>query len=150
MRGELDHWKQTARGRLALIILLDQFSRNVYRGTAAAFAQDEAALALCTEGIELGQDRELEPCERTFFYMPLEHAEDAEAQALCVRKFREVAADAPAPWRDIFERNVDYANQHKEIVDRFGRFPHRNAVLGRASTPDEDAYLADDAPRFGQ
>ena len=149
-RGRLDHWKTSPRGRLALIVLLDQFSRNIYRGTAAAFAQDARALALCREGIELGHDLQLSPIERTVFYMPLEHAEDGEIQALSVQHFEALAAQAPAPLRALFQANVDYVHEHRDIIERFGRFPHRNAVLGRQSTPEEEAYLANDAPRFGQ
>lgn len=149
-RGRLDHWKATPRGRLALIVLLDQFSRNIYRGTAAAFAQDAQALTLCREGIELGHDLQLSPIERTIFYMPLEHAEDGEIQALSVRHFEALAAHAPAPLRTLLQANVDYVHNHRDIIEAFGRFPHRNAVLGRQSTPEEEAYLANDAPRFGQ
>lgn len=148
--GGLDHWKESPRARLALIVLLDQFSRNVYRGTAAAFAQDDRALAACREGIELGHDKQLAPIERTFFYMPLEHAENHDVQKLAVRQFESLAAEAPQELRKLLETNVEHARQHKDIVDRFGRFPHRNAVLGRVTTPAEEAYLADDAPRFGQ
>lgn len=148
--GGRDHWKTSPRGRLALIILLDQFSRNIFRGTAAAFAQDARALALCTEGIELGQDLQLSPIERSIFYMPLEHAEDRDIQALSVQKFEAIAAQAPAPMRTVLQANVEYVHKHRDIVETFGRFPHRNAVLGRQSTAEELAYLADDAPRFGQ
>lgn len=148
--GELDHWKRSPRGRLALILLLDQFPRNIHRGTAAAYQQDRHALALCKEGIELGHDRELLPIERSFFYMPMEHAEDREIQALGMRHFEALAQEGPDELRGELEKCVEYARQHRDIVERFGRFPHRNAVLGRTSTPDEQAYLADDAPRFGQ
>ena len=149
-RGELDAWKNTPRGRLALIILLDQFSRNVYRGTADAFKQDDQALALCKEGLDLGHDRQLAPCERTFFYMPLEHAEDRDVQRLSVHLFERLAEEAPQKWQAQLLANAGYARDHRKIVEEFGRFPHRNAVLGRASTPAEEAYLAGDAPRFGQ
>lgn len=149
-RGDLNHWKTSPRGRLALMILLDQFSRNIYRGTAAAFAQDDRALALCREGLEMGEDRQLAPCERTFFYMPLEHAEDRDVQRLSVHLFERLAEEAPEEWRAQLLANAGYAREHRVIVDEFGRFPHRNEILGRASTPAEDAYLADDAPRFGQ
>ena len=149
-RGRLDHWKTSPRGRLALILLLDQFSRNIYRGTADAFGQDAQALALCLEGIELGHDVQLSPIERTIFYMPLEHAEDRATQALSVQHFEALAAQAPAPLRALLQANVDYVHKHRDIIETFGRFPHRNAVLGRKNTPEEEAYLANDAPRFGQ
>jgi len=151
-RGELDAWADSARGRLALILLLDQVPRHLHRGTAEAFAQDAKALALSTEGIEKGYDRELPVLERGFFYMPLEHAESLDAQELSVRMFEKLAADDGAPdfYRAMLESMVDYARQHRDIVARFGRFPHRNAALGRADTDAERAYLGGDAPRFGQ
>lgn len=150
MSGELEHWKESPRGRLALIILLDQLSRNIYRGTPAAFRQDGQALAACRKGIEQGHDEQLSPIERTFFYMPLEHAEDREVQALSVRLFESLAKESSGEWREQLEANAGYARQHRDIVEKFGRFPHRNALLDRDSSPAEEAYLADDAPRFGQ
>lgn len=149
-RGEHDPWKASPRGRLALIIVLDQLSRNIHRGTAEAYRQDDRALTLCKEGLELGHDRQLAPCERTFFYMPLEHAEDRDVQRLSVHLFERLAAEAPEEWRAELRANAGYAREHRMIVERFGRFPHRNAVLGRTSTPAEEEYLAADAPRFGQ
>ncbi len=148
--GKLDHWKGSPRERLALIILLDQFSRNIYRGTAAAFQQDDQALAACREGIEEGHDKQLAPFERSFFYLPLEHAEDREVQAVSVRLFETLAKESSEEWREQLEANAGYARRHRDMVEKFGRFPHRNAVLGRDSSPAEEAYLADDAPRFGQ
>ncbi len=148
--GGLDHWRKSSRGRLALIILLDQLSRNIYRGTAAAFQQDDRALAVCREGIEENHDRQLAPLERSFFYMPLEHAENREIQALSVRLFETLANESPEEWRKQFEANAGYAREHRNIIENFGRFPHRNAVLGRNSSSAEEAYLADDARRFGQ
>ncbi len=148
--GELDHWMESPRGRLALILLLDQFSRNIYRATMAAYRQDERALAVCREGIENGHDKQLSLIERGFFYMPMEHAEDRGVQALSVQHFESLAEEAPEELHDQMQASADYARRHRDIVEKFGRFPHRNAVLGRECTPDEDAYLADDAPRFGQ
>ena len=148
--GQLDHWMESPRGRLALVLLLDQFSRNIYRGTAAAYQQDERALAVCREGIEMEHDKQLAPIERTFFYLPMEHAEDRAIQALSVQSFETLAEEAPEELHDQMQANAGYARQHRDIVEKFGRFPHRNEVLGRKSTPDEEAYLADDAPRFGQ
>ena len=135
--GELDGWAATPRGRLALIVVLDQFSRNVHRGTARAFAQDAHALALCVAGLARGDDRALAPEERAFFYLPLEHAEDAAMQARSVACFEALAAEAPEQ-----SGFVDYAREHRDVIARFGRFPHRNAILGRRSTPDEEAFLA--------
>jgi uncharacterized protein (DUF924 family) len=148
--GDLDHWRCAPRARLALIVLLDQFSRNVYRGTARAFENDACALAACREGIEQGHDRQLLAIERTFFYMPLEHAEDRAIQALSVQQFEALVEEAPEELRELMSANAGYAREHRDIIERFGRFPHRNAVLGRESTTEEVAYLAGDAPRFGQ
>ena len=148
--GELDNWTDSPRGRLALIILLDQLSRNIYRGTAAAFRHDDRALASCKDGIAQGHDKQLAPFERSFFYMPLEHAEDREAQALSVRLFETLVKESPEEWRARLKADAGHARRHRDVVEEFGRFPHRNAVLGRDSSPAERAYLADDAPRFGQ
>lgn len=141
--GELDAWKATPQGLLALVILLDQFPRNLHRGTAAAFAHDAAALALCREALESGADRALTPVERTFLYLPLEHTEDREAQARCVRAFEKLAGSCQPAWREVVEDSLGYARAHQEVIERFGRFPHRNAALGRASTPEEERYLAE-------
>jgi uncharacterized protein (DUF924 family) len=149
-RGGLDHWKESPRGRLALILLLDQFSRNIHRGEAAAYSQDDRALAVCREGIERRHDEQLSLIERTFFYLPMEHAEDTQVQELSVQHFDALVDQAPEELRQHFEANAAYARQHQDIVARFGRFPHRNAVLGRDSTHEETTYLADHAPRFGQ
>ncbi len=140
--GDLDQWCSTPRGRLALIILLDQFSRNIYRGTARAFAQDAKALALCEEGLADGTDRVLRPAERLFFYMPLQHAEDRAAQQRSTECLERLCAEVSAEPRPLFEEFLDYARRHQAVVERFGRFPHRNAVLGRASTPAELEFLA--------
>jgi uncharacterized protein (DUF924 family) len=148
--GALDSWKEWPRGRLAMIVLFDQLSRNIHRGTAEAYAHDARALELCREGIERGHDRQLSAIERTFFYLPMEHAEDREAQALSVQQFEALAKEGPAELHEQLAANASYAREHRDIVERFGRFPHRNAVLGRDNTPEEEAYLADDAPRFGQ
>lgn len=151
-RGELDAWADFAKGRLALILLLDQVPRHLHRGTAAAFAQDAKALALSTEGIEKGYDRELSVLERGFFYMPLQHAESLDAQELSVRMFEKLAADDGAPdfYGPALESMLDYARQHRDIIARFGRFPHRNTALGRADTDAEREYLRGGGPRFGQ
>lgn len=150
-RGEFDHWVDTPQGRLALIILLDQLPRNLHRGTAEAFAQDRKALDCCLDGIRQGQDQFLEPLERMFFYMPLQHAESKETQAFSVATFEKLAdSDAPGPLADLLEGTVNYAIEHREIVDRFGRFPHRNNVLGRESSDEEIEFLASGGSNFGQ
>lgn len=134
---ELDEWKQTPKGRLALILLVDQFPRNIYRGTSNAFAFDLLAQELTLEGLDLKEDQELFPVERAFFYLPLEHAENLKLQELSVTKFNELAAYAPPSLTYIFESHADYAWRHYVIIERFGRFPHRNAIMGRDSTNEE-------------
>jgi uncharacterized protein (DUF924 family) len=149
--GRLDPLAATARGRLGLIILLDQLPRNLYRGTARAFAQDAKALALCLEGMESGQTDELAPLERVFHCMPLQHAESRTVQTRSVEVFAGLSAlEAPAPVAAALATFADYAVAHRDIVARFGRFPHRNAALGRASTDAERAYLAEGGSSFGQ
>ena len=149
-RGRLGDWTATPRGRLALVILLDQMPRNIHRGSPAAFMHDAGAAAHCLAGIESGQDRALHPVERLFLYMPLQHAEDLDLQRRSVERFESLAAEADDTWRADFTGNARYAREHRDIIERFGRFPHRNRVLGRASTDEELRYLAAGAPTFGQ
>jgi len=139
--GELDRWGDSPRGALALVILLDQFSRHVHRDRARAFAHDTKALATAQATIERGGDAELAPVERQFLYMPLMHAEDRAVQSRSVELFGRLCRQAPSEQRQAFEQAYDHALEHAEIVARFGRFPHRNGVLGRATTPDEQAFL---------
>src|SRR5688572_11469637 len=129
--GELDAWADSPRRRLALILLLDQFPRNVHRGTALAYAQDEKALGLALSGMQLGADAALEPVERLFFYMPLQHSESRDVQDESVAAFRRLVGEAPETLRAGFELSLRYAEMHRELIERFGRFPHRNRVLGR-------------------
>ena len=140
--GALDAWAASPRSRLALVVLLDQISRNVFRGTARAFAQDPRALALGLEALARGDERALAPVERLFLYLPLEHAEDAAAQEESVRRFEALAAEAPEAARAAFETFAHHAREHRDCIRRFGRFPQRNAVLGRTPTPDEAAFLS--------
>lgn len=149
VRRQRDAWAATARGRLALILLLDQFSRQLYRGRAEAFASDRHALGLALAGIDAGLDAQLGDPERAFFYMPLQHAEDLALQERSVALFAALHATCAAAWRDAAAGFLRFAREHRDVVARFGRFPHRNAVLGRASTPAEHAYL-EAAPRYGQ
>lgn len=148
--GELADWTGTAEGRLAHIILLDQFTRNIYRKSAQAFAHDGQALQLTLGGIEQGHDLELPVIQRVFMYLPLEHAEDLEMQNLCVTKFRE----ALEPYLNDPNKKVtgylEASTSHRAIIEQFGRFPHRNEVLGRESTPEELEYLSGDHQSFGQ
>ena len=147
-RGELDHWAETPRGALALVILLDQLSRNVYRGTARAFAQDAHALALTRRALERGFDRELPPIHRVFLLMPLMHSEDLGDQRESVARFEALAEGAAGERAPALEQNADYARQHLVIVERFGRYPHRNEILGRPSTPEEIAFLKEPGSSF--
>lgn len=139
--GRHDDWAATPRGRLALLVLLDQFSRNIHRDTAQAFAHDAQALRLALEGLEAGHDRSLRPIERVFCYLPLEHAESLPLQVRSVALFRALAAEAGEAGRATFAGYLDFAERHHAIIARFGRFPHRNRILGRKSTPEETAFL---------
>src|SRR3569833_2752533 len=150
VQGELDGWADSPRRRLSLIILLDQFPRQIYRGTAQAFAYDPAALALTLSGMQLAADGALNLVERLFFYMPLQHAEATEVQDESVAAFRRLVTEAPAELRSTFEESLQHAQEHREIIRQFGRFPHRNKILGRESTPEETAFLAKSANKFGQ
>jgi uncharacterized protein (DUF924 family) len=142
-RGELDDWARAPRSRLALVLVLDQFSRSIHRGTARAFEQDRKALALALEGIENGDWASLRsPWEKTFFFMPLGHSEDLAQQEKGVALAEALAAHAPPGWRLALEHSASQARRHRDVIARFGRHPHRNAVLGRISTPEELAYLA--------
>lgn len=137
LAGGLQDWAVTPTGTLALILVLDQFSRNVHRGSPRAFAGDARALALARGLVSAGEDRHLSSLQRWFVYLPFEHAEDTAAQDESVRLFTALAAE-DARLADA----LDYAHRHREVILRFERFPHRNAVLGRASTSEEAAYLA--------
>jgi uncharacterized protein (DUF924 family) len=139
LAGELDGWSATPTGRVALVILLDQFTRNLFRGQGRAFAGDARALSLAVAAVEAGEDAELAPAERYFLYMPFMHAEDAAAQARSVELFEALVRDAPGL------DGRSWARRHQVVVDRFGRFPSRNAALGRETTPEERAFL-EEAP----
>jgi uncharacterized protein (DUF924 family) len=147
--GGLKDWESPALDRLALVILLDQFTRNVFRGKAQAFAGDARAQQLVTDALARGLDQQLPWVGRVFMYMPLMHAENLALQDECVRRFTQLALDAPDALKPKLAGNADFAGQHRDIVARFGRFPYRNAVLGRASTPEEEEFLKN-GPRFGQ
>ncbi len=147
-RGECDSWAASPRGRLALIVLLDQFSRNIYRETARMFTQDPKALTLCREGLDNNIDRLLHPVERVFFYLPLEHSEDLEVQHLSIQCFERLLTDGPAPLKESFTEHLDYALRHFEIIQRFGRFPHRNKILGRKTTLEEEEFLKEPRSAF--
>lgn len=149
--GALDPLAPSPLGRLGLILLLDQLPRNLYRRQPEAFASDSRALALCTDGLDKGLDTALAPAERIFFCMPLQHAEDRAIQARAVETFAALAAlPAPAPLAAALRSCADYAVAHRDIVERFGRFPYRNHTLGRPSTRAELEFLAASGVSFGQ
>jgi uncharacterized protein (DUF924 family) len=149
-RGELAAWEASARGALALVILLDQFPRNVFRGSARAFATDAQALAIARRALAAGHASALAPVEHLFLLLPFEHAESLAAQDECVARAEALAAASPPAWREVMQSFVPFALQHRAIIEQFGRFPHRNAVLERASTPAEAKFLAGGATTFGQ
>jgi uncharacterized protein (DUF924 family) len=147
---ELDAWAEEPEGRLALIILLDQFRRNIYRGKSEAFTKDKKALKICIEGTMSGVHKNLSPEQRLFFFMPLQHAESLKIQEKSVSIYNALAGSVSDTLRETFETCAQFAELHRDIVAEFGRFPHRNAVLGRENTEAESAYLSEDAPSFGQ
>lgn len=141
-------WPDTPRARVAEIIVLDQFSRNIHRDTPAMYATDARALALTRAMLDAGEDEPLAFFERVFTWMPLMHAEDPVAQAECCRRFAALAAGHTGPLGDYANNAHGYALRHKEIVDRFGRFPHRNAILGRPTTAEEAEFLREPGSSF--
>lgn len=146
LAGGLTDWEAAPDTRLALVLLLDQFTRNVHRGQARAFVGDRRAQGLVMQ--TLAQDAELPPVARVFLYMPLMHAESLALQEECVSRLESLSQAHPE-LRPSLAGHLRAAEQHRDIVRRFTRFPHRNAVLGRVSTPEEEAFL-EDGPRFGQ
>ena len=139
LAGELDAWSETDSGLVALVVLLDQFSRNIYRGTAQAFAGDTRALNLAQGAIATGRHLRLPMIHQVFLYLPLEHCEDLQVQNECVALFAELHSAGGNQQVEGFAR---YARAHRDVIEQFGRFPHRNAALGRQSSPEELAYLA--------
>lgn len=143
LAGEFVDWEDTPRGRLALVLMLDQFTRNLYRHTARAFAGDPRAQALALSAVDSGMDRSLGLYERVFMYLPFEHGESPEWQQLSLRQFESLAAEAGG-----FDAYLDYARRHAEIIERWGRYPHRNLALGRASTAAEEDFLKQPGSSF--
>jgi uncharacterized protein (DUF924 family) len=150
VRGELTQWRDTPRSALALVLLLDQFPRHVWRGTGRAFGCDETALETARASVAAGHLEALTPIEQAFLILPYQHSESIEAQRECVRRSEEIARRAPPEWRPLLEHYTDYARQHLALIERFGRFPHRNRALGRESTPEELAFVAGGGASFGQ
>ena len=146
--GRLDGWAETAYGRLALIVLLDQFSRNAWRGQPEGFAGDAQALALALEALENGHWEAVPPLAQFFLAMPVEHAEDPTMQARSVALFTQLAAQATPATQPVLRSALEFAHKHQKVIARFGRFPHRNAALGRDSTAEEKAFVAQPGTGF--
>jgi len=146
---QLESWHDQPQSLLALIILLDQFSRQIYRGSGQAFGNDAYALELAELALSRGWDQDFPPLTRMFFYLPFEHAESRAQQARAVALFTALQQGVPAAEQDLFTYFLDYALSHQAVVERFGRFPHRNARLGRESTAEELAFLQEPGSSFG-
>ena len=142
--GKLDHWAHKPMGRLALIIMLDQFRRNIYRNKAEAFSHDKAALKLCVEGAIKKKDSGLTPIQRAFYYMLLQHAESKKVQEKSTEIYNKLASAVSNTFKETFETIAQFAQLHADIIQQFGRFPHRNAILGRKNSAEEDEYLSVD------
>ena len=154
--GRLAEWENHSDDALmALILLTDQMTRAAYRGSAQAFCGDAVALTVCKNGIADGRHKRLPPAWRRFYYLPLEHSEGLADQADCVQQFRQLLEEYPqyaeldTPGASLTAA-VEYAQLHYDIIERFGRFPHRNALLGRTATQEEEDYLANGGEHFGQ
>lgn len=139
--GAFDDWRATPMGALALLLLIDQMARNIHRGEAKAFLGDGRALAIADESLKRGHDQSLSFDQRRFFYLPFEHAEDMASQDRAIDLFTRAFAEAAPEDRDRAEEQLDYAHRHRKIIQRFGRYPHRNDALGRPSTDDEIEFL---------
>lgn len=148
LTGGLKEWAENPDGWLALVLLLDQLPRMVFRDTPKAFAGDQRAQALAAHGLKLGRDKHLDPLQRSFIYLVLEHSENIDAQNLAVTLFTELLPLLPATDREFLTSSLDYAERHRKIIARFGRFPHRNETLGRVSTAEEIEFLKEPGSRF--
>lgn len=148
MRGELDDWLDTPVGRLALTIVLDQFPHHVWRGDGKSFSCDPKALKLALDTVQRHDDELVSPLARVFLYLPLEHAETLDVQDLSVALFEKLLREIEGEEKAVFESFLDYARKHRDVVARFGRFPHRNAMLGRESTAEELEFLKEPGSRF--
>ena len=148
LSGGLKEWTESPDGWLALVLLLDQLPRMIYRDTPRAFAGDERAQKLVAHGLKLGRDQHLDPLHRSFIYLVLEHTENLDAQNQAVARFTDLLPLLPATDREFLTSSLDYAERHREVIKRFGRFPHRNDILGRVSTPEEIEFLKGHGSRF--
>jgi len=149
-KGQLDGWAATPEGRLALIIMLDQFRRSIYRGTPKAFSRDPHALKLCVEGAMHGDYKTLNPFQQAFYFMPLQHSESLKIQERSVKIYEGLVTGVSETLKATFATFAQFAELHHDIVESFGRFPHRNKTLGRPNTAEEAEYLGAGAPAFGQ
>lgn len=148
--GNLSHWKNTAEGSLALVILLDQFSRNLYRGTPTVYGNDAQAQDVVVSLLERDGHLSFNIPAQIMFYHPLHHAENLAFQRQAVSVFEEMLEHAPDEWQETISGNLSFFKNHCDIISRFGRFPHRNTILGRQSTPEECRYLKQDKRSYGQ
>lgn len=148
LAGELQGWADDPQGWLAQLILLDQLPRMIFRDTPRAFAGDSLARPLLCDGLDRGWDRRLTPIQRVFAYLVFEHAEDLPLQDRAVELFADLLNEAAAAERPLFADFLDFAERHQRVIARFGRFPHRNAILGRASTDEEQVFLREPGSRF--
>ncbi|MBX8623890.1 MULTISPECIES: DUF924 family protein [Pseudomonas] len=148
LAGELTEWTQRPEGWLALVLLLDQLPRMIFRDTPKAFSGDLRAQKLVAQGIAADFDRQLKPIQRLFIYLVFEHCENLAVQNEAVSRFIKLVAEQPEAERGVFADNLDYAERHQKVIARFGRFPHRNAVLGRESTVEELEFLKEPGSRF--
>jgi len=148
LAGGLTDWAQRPEGWLALVLLLDQLPRMIYRDTPTSFSGDLRAQALVAQGIAADFDRQLQPIQRVFIYLVFEHSENLAVQNEGISRYIELVAQQPEIDRALFSDYLDYAERHQKVIARFGRFPHRNAVLGRESTDEELAFLTGPGSRF--
>ena len=149
LAGELQHWATDARNTLALVLVLDQFPRNIYRNTARAYHYDAAGLELAINIIDQGLNLNLHPIEQSFLFLPLQHSEVIDDQTRAVQLYETLTTQSPGPYLESAKNSLDYAKRHCDIIRRFGRFPHRNAILGRVSTEAEIEFLASGGETFG-
>jgi len=149
MTGKLQHWRTDVRNRLALVLVLDQFSRNIYRNTAQAYYYDAAALDLALKIIDRGLNVDLHPIEQSFLFLPLQHSESIDHQTRSVRLYKTLTTQSSGVYLESAKNSLDYAKRHCDIIRRCGRFPHRNEILGRESTDAEKEFLATGGDTFG-
>lgn len=146
--GALDGWADSPAGLLSLLLLTDQFPRNIHRNTSQAFGCDHLALSWCQRGLDQGFDKLLRPIERVFFYLPLEHSESLAMQERSVHLYTRLYQEVPVEHMDTFRVFLIFALRHRRVIERFGRFPHRNQILGRESTPEEILFLQEPGSSF--